>query len=247
MSEIDSQSETIKSRFARVYGSAGEAPRVMGILKAFWPLLVICLLLGYLIRAALPFPYLTLSQLGWALILLAVIGIFLLAMGDRRLGNYLKGAKGEEWVARELAFLPATFTVFNGIRIPDGQYNFDHILLGPSGIFVVETKNWSGHVVFSEGRVRVDEKEVKRSPLQQVKGEAAELDAFLQAQGHTIVPIQSVLCFLGSTLEEPITNVNGVIVCDGVSLTDVLTGELNEPADSALLEAIEHSLIPLVG
>ncbi|MFL2859934.1 MAG: nuclease-related domain-containing protein [Pontiellaceae bacterium] len=168
-------------------------------------------------------------------------------MGDRRLGNYLKGAKGEEWVARELAFLPATFTVFNGIRMSDGQYNFDHILLGPSGVFVVETKNWTGRVVFSEGRVRVDEKEIKHSPLQQVKGEAAELDAFLQAQGHVGVPIQSVLCFLGSTLEEPITNVNGVVVCDGVSLTDVLTGELNEPVDSAILEAIEHSLMPLVG
>ena len=79
--EMDSQSETIKSRFARVYGSAGEAPRVMGILKAFWPLLVICLLLGYLIRAALPLPYLSLSQLGWALILLAVIGVFLAGDG----------------------------------------------------------------------------------------------------------------------------------------------------------------------
>ena len=90
----------------------------MGILNAFWPLLVICLLLGYLIRAALPFPYLSLSQLGWALILLAVIGVFA-GDGGSRLSNYLKGAKGEEWVARELAFLPATFTVFNGIRVPD--------------------------------------------------------------------------------------------------------------------------------
>ena len=135
--------------------------------------------------------------------------------------------------------------MFNGIRIPDGQYNFDHILLGPSGIFVVETKNWSGHVVFSEGRVRVDEKEVKRSPLQQVKEKQLSWmpsGAGAYYSAHTVGPL-----FSGSTLEEPITNVNGVIVCDGVSLTDVLTGELNEPADSALLEAIEHSLIPLVG
>lgn len=245
--EIDAQSEMVKSRFARVYGSAGEAPRVMGILKAFWPLLVICLLLGYLIRAALPFPFLSLSQLGWALILLAVAGVVLLALGDRRLGNYLKGAKGEEWVARELAFLPATFTVFNGIRMPEGQYNFDHILLGPSGIFVVETKNWSGQVAFSEGRARVDGKEIKRSPLHQVKGEAAELDAFLQAQGHAGVPIQTVLCFLGSQLEERIMNVNGVVVCDGTSLTEVLTGELNEPVNPIFLEEIEQSLMPLVG
>ena len=33
--ERHSQSESIKSQFAMVHGSAGEAPRVMGILKAF--------------------------------------------------------------------------------------------------------------------------------------------------------------------------------------------------------------------
>ena len=130
--EMDAQSETIKSRFARVYGSAGEAPRVMGILKAFWPLSDL-LIIG-------------LSDPGGTSVSLSVsfsirmgsyfIGSdrrFLLAMGDRRLGNYLKGAKGEEWVARELAFLPATFTVFNGIRVPDGQYN---LIIFCSGLLV---------------------------------------------------------------------------------------------------------------
>jgi hypothetical protein len=83
--------------------------------------------------------------------------------------------------------------------------------------------------------------------LHQVKGEAAELDAFLQAQGHAGVPIQTVLCFLGSQLEERIMNVNGVVVCDGTSLTEVLTGELNEPVNPVFLEEIEQSLMPLVG
>ena len=71
--ERHSQSESIKSQFAMVYGSAGEAPRVMGILKAFWPLLVISILLGYLIREALPFSLL-LSQVGIAFIFLSIFG-----------------------------------------------------------------------------------------------------------------------------------------------------------------------------
>ena len=66
--EKHSQPESIESQFAMVHGSAGEAPRVMGILKAFWPLLVISTLLGYHIREALPFSFLSLSQVGIALL-----------------------------------------------------------------------------------------------------------------------------------------------------------------------------------
>ena len=65
----------------------------MGILKAFWPLLVISTLLGYLIREALPFSFLSLSQVGIAFIFLSIIGVVLLTIGDKKLSNYLKSAK----------------------------------------------------------------------------------------------------------------------------------------------------------
>ena len=82
--------------------------------------------------------------MGILFFLVAVAAIVLLAWGDRRLGNFLKGAKGEEWVARELSFLDSNYTVFNGLRLGSGKYNLDHVIVGPSGIFVVETKNWKG-------------------------------------------------------------------------------------------------------
>ena len=96
---MDMQKESLSNRFARVYGSPGEAPRVLGLLRAFWPLLLICFAAGYLVRAWFPFPALSVSQVGILFFLVAVTAAILLAWGDRRLGNFLKGAKGEEWVA----------------------------------------------------------------------------------------------------------------------------------------------------
>ena len=115
------------------------------------------------------------------------------------------------------------------------------------GVFVVETKNWSGSVAFREGETWVDGKQIKRSPLRQVKGEAAELLAYFKEQGEDKVRVQTVLCFLGSELAEPIANVNGVVVCAGDALADVLTGELNAEFDPTVRAQAEQLLIPLVG
>lgn len=66
------------------------------------------------------------------------------------------GAEGEERVARELAQLPDTYTVINDYRLEfsppmhdknndDRIYSIqiDHVVVGPTGLYLVETKNWS--------------------------------------------------------------------------------------------------------
>ncbi len=91
---METREDSLSSKFAGVYGSPGEAPRVMGLLRAFWPLLLVCLVTGYLLRALLPSPVLSLSHIGILFFLVAVVAGVLLAWGDRRLGNYLKGWLG---------------------------------------------------------------------------------------------------------------------------------------------------------
>ncbi len=66
------------------------------------------------------------------------------------------GAEGEERVARELSNLPDTYIVINDYRwqssqpIYDSRNNdriysiqIDHVVVGPTGLYLVETKNWS--------------------------------------------------------------------------------------------------------
>lgn len=37
--------------------------------------------------------------------------------------------------------------MINDIKLPDSQGNIDHIVLGPNGIFVIETKNYGGQII----------------------------------------------------------------------------------------------------
>jgi hypothetical protein len=239
---METLKESLSSRFARVYGSPGEAPRVLGLLRAFWPLLVICFITGYLVRAWFPFPELGLSQVGILFFLVAVVTGVLLAWGDRRLGNFLKGAKGEEWVAHELAFLDSGYTVFNGLRLGGGKQNFDHIVVGPAGVFVVETKNWKGSVEFRNGRLYAGGREPSRPPLRQVKAATAELITFLDNAGLGNVPVHPVLCFISTELPEEIMNVNGVVICAGHCLNDVLQETFDEPIQEILRENVVDEL-----
>lgn len=239
---MEKQKEPLSSRFAQVYGSPGEAPRVLGLLRAFWPLLAICFAAGWLVRAWFPFPALGVSQVGVLFFLVAVAAAILLAWGDRRLGNFLKGAKGEEWVAHELSFLGPECAVFNGLRLGGGKQNFDHIIVGPAGVFVVETKNWKGSVEFRDGKLYAGGKEPSRPPLKQVKAATVELISFLEEAGCGDLPIHSVLCFLGTKLPEEIMNVNGVVVCTGQRLADVLQENFNEPISESVREQVVGEL-----
>ena len=182
------------------------------------------------------------SQIGILFFLVAVAAAILLAWGDRRLGNFLKGAKGEEWVAHELAFLSADYTVFNGLRLGGGKENFDHIIVGPAGVFVVETKNWKGSVEFRDGRLFAGGKEPSRPPLKQVKAAAAELVSYIDDAGCGGVPVNTVLCFLGTKLPEEIMNVNGVVVCAGKRLVDVLQETFDEPIAESMREHVVSEL-----
>jgi len=35
--------------------------------------------------------------------------------------------------------------VFHGLQLREGQ-DFDHVLVGPGGLFYIQTKNWRGHI-----------------------------------------------------------------------------------------------------
>lgn len=232
----------MSNNFARVYGSPGEAPRVLGLLRVFWPLLVLCFVTGYLLRALLPVPKLGLSQVGVLLFLVAVAAAVVLAWGDRRLGHFLKGAIGEEWVAHELSFLGSEYTVFNGLRFGGGKQNLDHVIVGPAGIFVVETKNWKGSVEFREGKLFAGGKEPSRPPLSQVKTATAELVSYLESVGCGSLPAHSVLCFLETELPEEIMNVSGVVVCSGTRLVEVLQEAITEPISESTRERVVNEL-----
>lgn len=73
----------------------------------------------------------------------------------RKRRDYLLGYHGERYVAEELNLLMADgFDVFHDV--PFAKFNIDHLLLGPTGLFVVETKTKRKPVIEGEARFEVD-------------------------------------------------------------------------------------------
>lgn len=65
-----------------------------------------------------------------------------------------KGADGEERTGRLLARLPSEFVVCHDLSIPGSRANIDHVVIGPTGLFTIETKSYRGGVTINRGTVR---------------------------------------------------------------------------------------------
>jgi len=61
-----------------------------------------------------------------------------------------QGAKGEEMVGAELAWLPDSWRVINDISLNEKGHNVDHLVIGPGGVFSLNAKNLSGRVWVAE-------------------------------------------------------------------------------------------------
>ena len=73
----------------------------------------------------------------------------------RRADMFEKGADGEAATAAVLSTLPNGWTAIHDVRWPSRRLaNIDHILVGPGGIFVVDSKNWSGRITVANGHLR---------------------------------------------------------------------------------------------
>jgi hypothetical protein len=58
-----------------------------------------------------------------------------------------RGAAGERRTARLLDRLTRDgYVVFHDLAIPGSPANADHLVIGPSGVFVIDSKQWGGSV-----------------------------------------------------------------------------------------------------
>jgi len=62
--------------------------------------------------------------------------------------NFRKGAVGEALIGYILEGFPDDYRVIHDLTTPFG--NIDHVVVGPSGAYIIDTKNWKG-VVSADG------------------------------------------------------------------------------------------------
>ena len=85
------------------------------------------------------------SPIYWAFIILCLLLIFF----RKKLTTIIVGWAGEHWVKKALKKLPSSnYKILNDImiRTSTGTCQIDHLVLSPYGIFVIETKQYNGHI-----------------------------------------------------------------------------------------------------
>jgi hypothetical protein len=89
----------------------------------------------------------------------------------RKYHIYSGGWQGEKRVAQLLSSkLNDDYYLLNDLYLRDGGGDIDHIVLGPSGVFVLETKNWSGNITCNgDDWQRAGKRNFSGSPSRQVK------------------------------------------------------------------------------
>ena len=153
-------------------------------------------------KMQLPYSPWTLTALASVAVAIATWRFFALRPVMRRLKL---GLQGELVVGQYLDRLHADgYQVFHDIQ---GQnFNLDHVLIGPAGVFTVETKTWNkphadAKVTFDGERLQIGGKEVERDPITQARAQAAWLRVQLRESTGRDFDVRPVIVFPGWYVE----------------------------------------------
>lgn len=130
---------------------------------------------------------------------LALLGGLFPGLG-RPVSSWDKGAEGEERVAKRLAKLPRDrWVALHDLPLGGGGRNVDHLVIGPGGVFSVNTKNLSGNVIVKENAFLVSG--FPDRCLHIARDEAQRVGERLSAAAGETVPVEPVLVVLTPSLE----------------------------------------------
>jgi Nuclease-related domain len=98
------------------------------------------------------------------------------------------------------------YRVFHDVMGPG--FNVDHVLIGPAGVFTIETKTYSrpvgtnAKIRFDGGTLSVDGVKVDRDPVVQAKAQAGWLRNLLEESTGKIFSVRPVVLFPGWFIEQ---------------------------------------------
>lgn len=147
----------------------------------------------------------------------------------RRIKQIRLGRDGERAVAQYLEwFRTANFFVFHDI--PNGDANIDHVLIGPPGVFTIETKTLSKpqrgqcKITVEGGVIRANGHTLNRNPMIQAKAQAGWVKHFL-AESQFKATVQPVVVFPGWFVEPFDMKAAGAWVLETKALSKFIENE----------------------
>jgi hypothetical protein len=137
--------------------------------------------------------------------------------GEKAVGQYLENLRG------------AGYQVFHDI--PGQGFNLDHVVIGPAGVFTIETKTWSkplrgeARIVVDGERILANGLEPERNPLTQARAQAGWLHGMLKESTGRALPVRPAIVFPGWFVERPPAGQSDVWVLNPKALPAFLSHE----------------------
>jgi Nuclease-related domain len=145
--------------------------------------------------------------------------------------TWQRGAQGERHTAHLLRRLARDgYMVFHDLAVPGSDANVDHLVIGPTGVFVIDTKQWTGSVhQGTDGLVWHNHYRLDRT-LEAVRWEAQQVSRLLGA------PTAALVCVHGAHVHGGGLHAQGVAIVPAHLLRSALGYEpVLSDAEVALL------------
>jgi hypothetical protein len=132
--------------------------------------------------------------------------------------RWAKGAEESRVTAAVLEALPREkWRVLHDVPWPGRpRASLDHVVIGPAGVFVIDSRNWAGTVAVRNGVLR----QGRSSRRAVVTGAVESGRAVAQVLRTASCPVQPVICLVR---DDGIADTsNGVVICSTANVVDVL-------------------------
>jgi hypothetical protein len=146
-------------------------------------------LITYKALRLLNFPLALAAFITWGAVVLAIFTYRFSIRGRlKEIAIREAGARGEKQMQRHLSSLPKEFTTLNNLRIRVGNNSaeIDHVIVGPSVLILLETKNMSGDITINPNgwtRVKRGQRENLSSPAAQSRRHEEVIKRLLHQAG----------------------------------------------------------------
>jgi hypothetical protein len=111
--------------------------------------------------------------------------------------SWFVGALGEQQVSRALSQLGPEWTVLHSVPVGDAGSDIDHILIGPAGVFTINTKHHARATVWVSPQLLMVNGQ-KTDHLRNARHESARATTLLSAAVSHHIPVRSIIAFAGN-------------------------------------------------
>ncbi len=108
-----------------------------------------------------------------------------------------RGVVGEIEVGEALDRLGSEWTVLHAVPVESGRADIDHLVVGPAGVFVVATKNHSGHNVWASQRTLMVAG-VRQPHIRNMEYEMGRAERSLTAAAGSPVEVSGILAMVAA-------------------------------------------------